>query len=127
MAPNHQKSLRITIDKKSFLCSVNKDWLVAWRGNLDIQFSYDGYAIVTYITDYLSKADAGVTTALRKAFRETKGCNDFERLNHIKRVFFTHRQVSVAEATYRLIPGMCLKSSSVKTTFVSTGYPKNRS
>ena len=64
---------------------------------------------------------------MKKALSETKGCDDLERLNHMKRIFFTHRQVSVAEATYRLIPGMYLKSSSVKTTFVSSGYPENRS
>ena len=101
--------------------------MLAWQGNLDIQFCYDGFAVVTYITDYLSKGDAGITAALRQAITETKGCNDFERLNYMKRVFFTHRQVSVAEAAYRLIPGMNLTSSSVKTTFVSSGYEENRS
>ena len=48
--------------------------MLAWRGNLDIQFSYHSFAIVTYITDYLAKADAGVTEALKKALKETKDC-----------------------------------------------------
>ena len=81
--------------------NYNKEWMLAWRGNLDIQFCYDGYAVVTYITDYLSKGDAGITKALRTALKETKHCNDFERLNYMKKTFFTHRQVSVAEAAYR--------------------------
>ena len=108
--------------------NYNKEWMKAWRGNLDIQFCYDSYAVVTYITDYFSKPDAGMTAVLKKALEDTKGyCNDFDRLNYIKREFFTHRQCSVAEATYRLIPGMNLKGSNVKNTFVGTGFPENRS
>ena len=107
--------------------NFNKEWMLAWRANLDLQFCYDGFAVVTYLTDYFSKADAGVTAALKKGLTETKGWNDFERLNYLKRCFFTHRQVSVAEAAYRLIPGMNLKASNIKTDFVSSGYPENRS
>ena len=46
--------------------------------NLDIQFCYDGYAVVTYITDYLSKGDAGITSALKKAFKESKFSEAFD-------------------------------------------------
>ena len=77
------------------------------------QFCYDSFAVVTYITDYLSKADAGITAALKKALHESQGCNDLDRLNYMKNEFFTHRQCSVAEATYRLISGMNLKASNV--------------
>ena len=94
---------------------------------MDLQFSYDSYAIVSYITDYLCKADAGVTKAFSDALKESKGCTDLERLNIIKRAYFTHRQVSAAEAVYRLTPGMSLKASSIKSKFVATGYPENRS
>ena len=107
--------------------NYNKEWLLAWKGNLDIQFCYDGYAVVTYLTDYLSKVDAGLTSALKNSLAETKGCNDFKRLNDMKKAYFTHRQVSVAEAAYRLIPGLNLKSSNTKTTFVASGFEENRS
>ena len=43
----------------------------------------------------------GVTEALQKALNETKDCNDFDRLNYMKKMYLTHRQVSVSEATYR--------------------------
>ena len=107
--------------------NYNKEWMKAWRANLDIQFCCDSFAVVTYLTDYFSKADAGITAAFKKALDDTKGCNDFDRLNYMKNEFFTHRQCSVAEATYRLISGMNLKASNVKNTFVATGYPENRS
>ena len=45
----------------------------------------------------------------------------------MKKVYFTHRQVCVCEATYRLIPGLNLKGSNVKTKFIATGLPENRS
>ena len=107
--------------------NYNKEFLFAWKANMDIQFCYDGYSVVTYITDYLSKGDAGVTQALKKALSETKECTDMYRLNYVKRVYFTHKQTGVAEATYRLTPGLNLIGSNVKTIFAATGYPKNRS
>ena len=63
--------------------------MLAWRANIDIQFCYDGYGCVTYLTDYVTKADAGVTKALQETISETKGCDDLERLNRIKRAYFT--------------------------------------
>ena len=87
----------------------------------------DTYAIVTYITDYLTKGDAGLTKELRKALKETKNCNNFEQLNYLKLTYFKNKQVSVAEATYRLIRGLDLKKSSIACIYLATGYPKNRS
>ena len=107
--------------------NYNKEFIMAWQANMDIQFCYDGYAIVTYITDYISKTNAEITQALRQGLDEKKDCNDLERLNYIKRIYFTHKQAGLAEATYRLTPGLYLIESNVKTIFVATGYPKNRS
>ena len=94
--------------------NYNKEFILAWRANIDIQFCYDGYAVVSYITDYFCKPDAGVTKAIRNAMKESKGCDNLERLNKVKRAYFTHRQVSAAEAVYRLIPGLSLKASNLK-------------
>ena len=107
--------------------NYNKEFMLAWRANLDIQFCYDGYAVVTYLTDYITKTDAGVTKALQKTVNETKDCNDFDRLNKMKRAYFTQRQVSSSEAVYRLVDGLHLTASSVQSEFVATGFPENRS
>ena len=107
--------------------NYNPHMLMAWQANMDIQFCLDNYAVVTYITDYMTKGDAGLTRELRKALLETKGCNDWETLNYLKMVYFKHKQVSVAEATYRLINGLCLKKSNITCTYIGTGFPKNRS
>ena len=103
------------------------DFIEAWQANQDIQFCMDSYAVITYITDYLTKGDAGLTKELRKALLETKHCNNFEQLNHLKMIYFKHKQVSVAEATYRLVRGLDLKKSNIACIYVATGYPQNRS
>ena len=107
--------------------NYNPHFMRAWEANMDIQFCLDSYAVITYISDYLTKGDAGMTKELTKALLENKHCNDFETLNLLKNVYFKHKQVSVAEATYRLIKGLDLKKSNIATIYVTTGFPKNRS
>ena len=67
-----------------------------------------------------------LTQVLQKALKESKHTNDFDRLNYLKKVFFTHRQVCVSEAAYRLISGLSLKGSNVKCKFLQSGFPENR-
>ena len=69
------------------------DFIEAWQANMDIQFCLDNYAVITYITDYLTKGDAGLTKELRKALLETKHCNNFDQLNYLKLIYFKHKQV----------------------------------
>ena len=107
--------------------NYNPHFLKAWGANMDIQFCMDSYAVITYITDYLTKGDAGLTKELRKALLETKHCDNFSQLNHLKMTYFKNKQVSVAEATYRLIRGLDLKKSNIACTYVTTGFPENRS
>ena len=118
--------LKRKVDER-FVNNYNPCFAKAWNGNSDLQFCMDMHAIVTYITDYFSKEDRGLTKMLKQAISEKKGCDDFERLNHVKKVYFTHRQKNLSEATYKLIPGLNLKQSNVKTTFVSTELPDKRS
>ena len=106
--------------------NYNPHILKAWQANMDIQFCLDNYAVITYITDYLTKGDAGLTRELKKALLETKHCNNFDQLNHLKMTYFKNKQVSVAEAAYRLIKGLDLKKSNIACTYLATGYPKNR-
>ena len=43
--------LKRTLPKRN-VNNYNKIFLWAWKANMDLQFCYDGYALVTYITDY---------------------------------------------------------------------------
>ena len=124
-----QKGKVVVLQRKlneRYVNNYNPLFLLAWNGNMDIQICLDPYAVVTYITDYLTKADSGLTSALKKAVQNSKESDDFERDNYLKKIYFTHKQVSVSEAAYRLIPGMHMKTSNSNCTFVTTGFPENR-
>ena len=107
--------------------NYNPEFLLAWNANIDVQFCADPYAVTSYMTDYITKADAGLTKLLQDAVKESKDFDDFQRLLHLKQVYMTHRQVSASEAVYRLFRHLQMKCSTVKTIFVSTNFPEERS
>ena len=117
--------LKRTINERH-VNNYNPCFISAIQANMDLQFVSDLHAVVTYVTDYFSKNDDGMTKVLKLALKESTDCSDFQRLNLMKQTFFTHRQVNVAQAAYRLISGMNLKGSNVGTVFVSSGFPQNR-
>ena len=106
--------------------NFNKTFLSIWNANSDIQLCLDSYAVVTYITDYLTKADKGLTKLLKTALNEKKDCEWPEQANHLKKTYFSSKQTCVSEATFRLIPGLNLKGSTVKSIFVSSGFREKR-
>jgi hypothetical protein len=106
--------------------NYNDTFLEAWQANMDLQFCLDQYSVVSYICDYMTKDDSGLTEVLQKALKDCDGCSDFEKLNYLKQQYFKSRQIGVCEAAYRLVPGLNLKGSNVKTRFVATGYPEHR-
>ena len=106
--------------------NFNPDFIHAWNGNMDIQACMDPYAVASYLTDYITKSDAGLTKVLREALNESKDFDDFNRLLHLKQVYMTHRQVSASEAVYRLFRHLQMKCSTIKTIFVSTAFPDER-
>ena len=55
-----------------FVNSYNPCFAKAWNGNSDLQFCMDMHAVVTYITDYFSKEDRGLTKLLKQAISERK-------------------------------------------------------
>ena len=66
---------------------------------------------------------------MKEAIKEKKSSSigTFEKLNYVKQVYFTHRQVCEAEAVYRLSQDLHLKGSNVATKFIPTGFPEHRS
>ena len=106
--------------------NYNKLFHSVWQANTDIQLGLDTHAVISYISDYVTKSDQGLTKVLVAALNEKKNCTQFEQLNHVKRTYFTHKQTCVSEAAYRLIPGLNLKDSNIKTMFLTSGFPENR-
>ena len=110
-----------------YVNNYNEIYLYAWRANIDVQICTDPYAVVSYISDYLSKADAELTRHMRNALFETKGLPNDERVKHMKTMYLTHREICSSEAVYRLSRGLNLRQSNLKAVFVDSGFPQNRS
>ena len=106
--------------------NYNKLFASVWQANTDIQLCLDTHAVVSYISDYVTKSDQGLTKVLVHALNEKKNCSKFEQLNHVKRQYFHSKQTCVSEAAYRLIPGLNMKDSNIKTMFLASGFPENR-
>ena len=94
---------------------------------MDLQFCMDPYAVVTYVCDYWSKDETGMTEFLKKALMEAKSWGNKELLSHLKRTYMAKRQIGKCEAVYRAIPSMLLQDANIACTFVQSGYPKNQS
>ena len=111
-----------------FTNNYNRHWLEAWNANMDLQYCCDTYAVVTYICDYYSKDETGVTDVFKQVVKQQadqrKSVHDMLRL--LKNVYLTHRQVGACEATYRLLPSLHLKDSNITSVFLTKGFPENR-
>ena len=110
-----------------YINNYNSKWLTAWNGNMDLQFCCDPYAVVTYICDYYSKDETGLTDVLKQTVKQLdERQSPYDMLKILKSVYLTHRQIGACEATYRLLKSLHLKDSNITTVFLTTGFPENR-
>ena len=112
---------------EGYINAFNPEWLEAWKGNIDLQPTLDYFAVITYVTDYLTKDESGVTAILREVMKRTEKDETKERMQMMINTFLTHRQMGQAEAYYKLIPSLHMKFSTVKTVFIPTDKKELRS
>ena len=110
-----------------YINNFNKEWLKAWDGNMDIQVCLDFFAVITYITDYYTKAEAGMTATLKEAARACTGMERKEQMRFMAEAFLKTREMGESESHYRMIPSLHLSDSNLKCTWVATGFEWNRS
>ena len=113
--------------KERWINNYNPEMLHAWNANMDIQLALDTFSIITYIVSYMNKDETNTTKFLKEALNSVAKNNASEKLKILKMTYLTHRQVGVAEATYRILPRMKLKDSNIGCIFLSTGFPESRS
>ena len=105
----------------------NPEWLRSWDANMDVQPVLDFFQVITYITNYYSKADSGVTRNIMAALKD-KDCADVkEAFKLVASIYTKSREINECEAAYRLIPSLFLSSSSIKCKFAVTGLKEKRS
>ena len=112
--------------KERFVNSFNKEWIRAWNANMDLQVAIDTYAIISYIVNYVSKDESGMTEFLKEALAASYNAPQEEKMKVLKKAYLTHRQVGASEAVIRAVRSMRLKDSNIACKWVSSGFPENR-
>ena len=110
-----------------FVNSYNQEWIKAWDGNMDMQVCLDYFAVITYITDYVSKDSSELMHVLLQVAKQCQSDPIKEKMKTVKNTFLTHRQMGEAEVYFRLFPELHLKESNIKAVFLPTGFPEHRS
>lgn len=107
--------------------AYNKDILQLFECNMDIQFILNQFAVASYIVNYISKVDSGLSKLLRQAVAETEAGNFTlrNRLQKVLNVFLNAVLISSQEAAY-LNLSMPLSKSSRKVIFINTGPKESR-
>ena len=122
----HMILLERDIDE-GYINAFNPEWLEAWGGNIDLQPCLDYFAVITYVTDYLTKDDTGLTAILREVIKKSGTEDQKEQMQSLIHTFLTHRQMGQAEAYFKIIPSLKMKFSTVRTVYLPTEKKELRS
>lgn len=110
-----------------FVNNYNKDILLAWRANMDIQFILDAYACAKYCVGYMLKAEGGVSKLLRAACREARCGNTVikDKLQQFAKILINGSEISAQDAA-AFILGIPNTSCSRIDTYINTAQPNDR-
>ena len=112
-----------------FVNNYNPHWMEAWNGNMDLQLCLDYFSIITYMTDYVTKPEKKTTEILKSVQKQKQRENAPHRdlMYSLAQTYLTHREMGECEAYYKLDPDLHYKQSNIRTVFVTSGFPWNRS
>ena len=111
--------------KDLFCNNFNPNLMLLHGANHDLQVVVDQYAVAQYIVGYVTKNEAGMSQLLKNINDNAENLSKMELLNSLASVLDKHREVSIQEATYRMMSFPMVKSS-VKIKYVSTCHPNFR-
>jgi hypothetical protein len=113
------------LPKNARINTYNKKILVTMRSNMDIQFILDVYSCISYVVDYVNKADKGLSRLMRQCVKDHEHGNHSikEKLSALSKVLYNCSETSAQEAAWiRLRQPMCMTSDAVE--FIHSG-PKS--
>ena len=86
--------------KEAFVNAYNKDLLLTWKANVDIQFVLDGYTCAKYVVQYISKAGGGVSILLQAVAADVRDgtTRAQDKLQKFASVFVSGSELSAQEA-----------------------------
>ena len=104
-----------------------KGLLTVWQGNHDVQFVLDPYQCVTYICDYMTKSQKGMSDLLHAACEEAKAgnMNLREQVRHMRNKFLNAVEEQIQACCYEILQ-LPISNSTRKKEFINTSPPKER-
>ncbi|XP_026481429.1 uncharacterized protein LOC113388245 [Ctenocephalides felis] len=107
--------------------SYNRDILHLFESNIDLQFIIDEYGAISYVTNYISKIEGGLSKLLREAAADCNNNNVSvkDKFRKITNLFLNHNLMSAQEAAYHVL-SLSLSKQSRKTIFINTSPSKER-
>ena len=105
----------------------NNDMLNLFEANMDIQFILNPYSCATYIINYISKVDTGLSKLLRETANDMTDGNTSikEKLRKIANVFINSNVMSAQEGAYHSL-GLSMSKSNRKVIFINTNRKEDR-
>ena len=100
--------------------------LQAWEANIDMQPVFNYYKAITYMCSYFSKCETESSVALKNAAKESENLSYQDRMKKLAIAFLTHRQCSLQEAVYQLMPDLWLRKTFPVVTFANSNLPEKR-
>ena len=83
------------------------------------------YACAQYVIGYLTKSESGMSQLLKAVNEQAGDLSNMEILNQLASVLDKHREVSIQEATYRVL-SLPMTKSSIDVKYLSTIHPHFR-
>ena len=107
--------------------AYNRDMLILWEANMDIQFILSGYCTVKYICSYLSKSHKGISKLLCDVAEQVNKGNDElkSKLRTIVNAFMNNCEISAQEVALHVLSIPVCKCSTAEV-FINTNLPNDR-
>ena len=107
--------------------NFNKKLIKIHQANQDIQFICDEYAVAEYITNYLTKNEAGMSGMLKTINEEAvkEGEDVMKTIKKLATALDKGREMSIQEAIYRSL-GLKMTKFRDVVRFINTNHPDRR-
>ena len=107
--------------------AYNRDLLILWQGNMDIQIILDPYATCAYVCNYSYKGQKGMSKLMRDISNTVrKGSLSLQQtIRMYVNQFIKHSEISAQEAVYHLL-GIPKAWCSIGEVFINTFPPEKR-
>ena len=104
-----------------------KGLLHAWQANHDVQFVLNPYQCVSYICDYMTKSQKGISELMQAANDEvrTGNMNLKESVRHIGNKFVNAAESPIQQCCYDIL-SLPITNSTRKKEFINTSPPELR-